>query len=161
MLPFDRLSDAGRVRRLRRVANAALRQYAIAPGQVLPIREGECMTFRVDTRDADESRERYVLRIHSPGYQTAATIRSELAWLRALRAEGLEVPEPVPNRAGEWVTMALAAGVPEPRCCDLLRWQAGRRCQARMSRSEEHTSELQSLRHLVCRLLLEKKNAHL
>src|SRR5437899_9904860 len=28
-------------------------------------------------------------------------------------------------------------------------------------RSEEHTSELQSLRHLVCRLLLEKKkNTH-
>src|SRR5882724_948499 len=26
------------------------------------------------------------------------------------------------------------------------------------TRSEEHTSELQSLRHLVCRLLLEKKN---
>src|SRR5205814_4411269 len=28
----------------------------------------------------------------------------------------------------------------------------------RRKRSEEHTSELQSLRHLVCRLLLEKKN---
>src|ERR1035438_1919140 len=27
----------------------------------------------------------------------------------------------------------------------------------RVCRSEEHTSELQSLRHLVCRLLLEKK----
>src|SRR5437899_7931438 len=27
-------------------------------------------------------------------------------------------------------------------------------------RSEEHTSELQSLRHLVCRLLLEKKKNH-
>src|SRR5438045_8507081 len=27
----------------------------------------------------------------------------------------------------------------------------------RPQRSEEHTSELQSLRHLVCRLLLEKK----
>src|SRR5687767_15394153 len=27
------------------------------------------------------------------------------------------------------------------------------------SRSEEHTSELQSLAYLVCRLLLEKKNA--
>src|SRR5471030_3366682 len=26
-------------------------------------------------------------------------------------------------------------------------------------RSEEHTSELQSLRHIVCRLLLEDKNA--
>src|SRR5437899_12140982 len=28
-------------------------------------------------------------------------------------------------------------------------------------RSEEHTSELQSLRHLVCRLLLEKKKSSL
>src|SRR5258705_3024792 len=28
---------------------------------------------------------------------------------------------------------------------------------ATFTRSEEHTSELQSLRHLVCRLLLEKK----
>src|SRR5262245_63990628 len=27
---------------------------------------------------------------------------------------------------------------------------------AQLARSEEHTSELQSLRHLVCRLLLEK-----
>src|SRR5947199_3086127 len=30
-------------------------------------------------------------------------------------------------------------------------------CSAGWARSEEHTSELQSLRHLVCRLLLEKK----
>src|SRR5438045_5386686 len=47
------------------------------------------------------------------------------------------------------------------------RRRAGRACQAqhpdrhgaarRRARSEEHTSELQSLRHLVCRLLLEKK----
>src|SRR5262245_63975697 len=29
--------------------------------------------------------------------------------------------------------------------------------RARADRSEEHTSELQSLRHLVCRLLLEQK----
>src|SRR5262245_63033110 len=29
--------------------------------------------------------------------------------------------------------------------------------QRHLRRSEEHTSELQSLRHLVCRLLLEKK----
>src|SRR5690348_17575331 len=31
---------------------------------------------------------------------------------------------------------------------------------AAMSRSEEHTSELQSPVHLVCRLLLEKKKTH-
>src|SRR5690348_17462484 len=34
---------------------------------------------------------------------------------------------------------------------------AGRRCAAEGLRSEEHTSELQSPVHLVCRLLLEKK----
>src|SRR5438045_8160511 len=32
--------------------------------------------------------------------------------------------------------------------------------QQPLPRSEEHTSELQSLRHLVCRLLLEKKKTH-
>src|SRR5438045_6776929 len=34
---------------------------------------------------------------------------------------------------------------------------ASRSSSAPSRRSEEHTSELQSLRHLVCRLLLEKK----
>src|SRR5258708_31347384 len=36
-----------------------------------------------------------------------------------------------------------------PRCCCRLPWW--------LLRSEEHTSELQSPDHLVCRLLLEKK----
>src|SRR5882724_13443196 len=40
-----------------------------------------------------------------------------------------------------------AGGLPAPRSCQF----------APIERSEEHTSELQSLRHLVCRLLLEKK----
>src|SRR5262245_62256195 len=39
-------------------------------------------------------------------------------------------------------------------CGDVVRGSEERR---RERRSEEHTSELQSLRHLVCRLLLEKK----
>src|SRR3989441_8068016 len=34
---------------------------------------------------------------------------------------------------------------------------AARKAQAAGKRSEEHTSELQSLAYLVCRLLLEKK----
>src|SRR5471030_1341386 len=38
-------------------------------------------------------------------------------------------------------------------------WSSGRPVPA-PRRSEEHTSELQSLRHLVCRLLLEKKKKH-
>src|SRR5437899_4235536 len=38
------------------------------------------------------------------------------------------------------------------------RREADARAAETHQRSEEHTSELQSLRHLVCRLLLEKKN---
>src|SRR5690625_5886158 len=38
------------------------------------------------------------------------------------------------------------------------RWRRGRWRHGR--RSEEHTSELQSRGHLVCRLLLEKKKRH-
>src|SRR5262245_62263722 len=37
--------------------------------------------------------------------------------------------------------------------------RASRLSRRASRRSEEHTSELLSLRHLVCRLLLEKKNA--
>src|SRR5437899_6841562 len=36
-------------------------------------------------------------------------------------------------------------------------YQKDAKRRAGVQRSEEHTSELQSLRHLVCRLLLEKK----
>src|SRR2546425_13164739 len=47
---------------------------------------------------------------------------------------------------------------------EVLAWAAGgqskrRAISAAVSRSEEHTSELQSLAYLVCRHLLEKKNA--
>src|SRR5262245_23537618 len=54
----------------------------------------------------------------------------------------------------------------EPAACDapcVARLRAagfipiGRTNMTEFARSEEHTSELQSLRHLVCRLLLEKK----
>src|SRR5689334_24690338 len=37
-------------------------------------------------------------------------------------------------------------------------WPASSSTSGMVSRSEEHTSELQSQFHLVCRLLLEKKN---
>src|SRR5205823_14668176 len=51
-------------------------------------------------------------------------------------------------------------GAPPPRSRAVPRGGAPRRESARpprSARSEEHTSELQSLAYLVCRLLLEKK----
>src|SRR5437899_3855885 len=59
-----------------------------------------------------------------------------------------------------YTTLFRSGGAPA-RCSSWWRrrgWCGGRPTRA-PSRSEEHTSELQSLRHLVCRLLLEKKKA--
>src|SRR5207253_8601729 len=48
---------------------------------------------------------------------------------------------------------------PHPRQCPAPRSARPARVPGFRRRSEEHTSELQSRGHLVCRLLLEKKNA--
>src|SRR5258708_39551919 len=50
---------------------------------------------------------------------------------------------------------ALKHNEPRQAQADLSAWLSW------ATRSEEHTSELQSPDHLVCRLLLEKKNPHL
>src|SRR5204863_8624766 len=57
---------------------------------------------------------------------------------------------PTPKRSGSRSRSATSP----PRSSCTLRW----RSSAPTARSEEHTSELQSRRDLVCRLLLEKKN---
>src|SRR5205814_4315076 len=46
---------------------------------------------------------------------------------------------------------------PDEQHDDVPRSPFGEHERHHAARSEEHTSELQSLRHLVCRLLLEKK----
>src|SRR5690349_22359764 len=58
----------------------------------------------------------------------------------------------------------FAAPISQPlhrkNCSERRRWEVRRHrrsCCGRNTRSEEHTSELQSRRDLVCRLLLEKK----
>src|SRR5205823_14641344 len=74
---------------------------------------------------------------------------SDLLSVADLRALGLHTAVlPIACVEG-WSGQAVWRGV---RVCDLLA-HAGRPG----ARSEEHTSELQSLAYLVCRLLLEKK----
>src|SRR5258708_24816331 len=62
---------------------------------------------------------------------------------------------PATRQAGQTSTLA-----PKPAIAQIN--QKGMRTEKKGScrRSEEHTSELQSPDHLVCRLLLEKKKIH-
>src|SRR5437016_10052543 len=67
----------------------------------------------------------------------------------------------VPKREGKIALQAIDASC-APCCICLQNQITVRRVRAhvpvlKLQRSEEHTSELQSLTNLVCRLLLEKK----
>src|SRR2546425_9200571 len=76
--------------------------------------------------------------------------RSDLA-----RVEPVLLDEP-PDRRAEGADAACG----RHRHGVLLRRGLEVRLSRRWLRSEEHTSELQSLAYLVCRLLLEKKKKH-
>src|SRR5205823_11881218 len=60
----------------------------------------------------------------------------------------------------EIYTLSLHAALPiSGRCRRTRTTRSFWKSWSRRPRSEEHTSELQSLAYLVCRLLLEKRNA--
>src|SRR5258708_22033747 len=59
-----------------------------------------------------------------------------------------------PHRAGQSV------GPQDQSCGGVSRTESQGPVPLHTNRSEEHTSELQSPDHLVCRLLLEKKKKH-
>src|SRR5690554_6987455 len=72
-------------------------------------------------------------------------------WIQFFHDENKEI---VVNRKGR----LLALQVPKSEKVFYQRYFLKKNEQANASKSEEHTSELQSRPHLVCRLLLEKKN---
>ena len=65
---------------------------------------------------------RAALRLHRPGYQSDAAIRSELWWAEALVAAGLDVPVPVRTRSGDVIAHVPKAG----RVASLVTWMEGR-----------------------------------
>src|SRR5436305_7729084 len=72
-----------------------------------------------------------------PLFPYTTLFRSTAATARGAR----DRPPASPSSSREWTTSRRRGGWP-------------------IARSEEHTSELQSRPHLVCRLLLEKKKKH-
>jgi Ser/Thr protein kinase RdoA (MazF antagonist) len=131
MKPFEILTNAGQLNRLRRLAESAFKAYDIPAPHLTPLLHEDNTTFRVDHANG----ERYVLRIHRP-LRTLEAVRSELTWLAALRRETeFVVPEPLPTRDGDLLTVSSVEGVPEPRICVLFRWVEGRFLDARLTPS--------------------------
>src|SRR5690606_39758106 len=74
---------------------------------------------------------------------------------------------PLPTSCATRLRVTLATGITTPISAAASRPKSKSFCsstfvnvgvKSRFTRSEEHTSELQSRENLVCRLLLEKKN---
>ena len=93
------LYDEAFVARLGAAVEAALPRWSLAPGTAVELLTvSENATFLAE----EPGGRRLVVRVHRPGYHSRAEILSELAWIEALRAEGVvETPEPVRATDGE------------------------------------------------------------
>ena len=65
------------------------------------------------------------MRIHRASYHSGPELLSELQWLQALAAFGLEVPSAVPSTSGQFFETVGHDAVPGERQVDLLCWMGG------------------------------------
>lgn len=96
------------------LAQRAARLWGFGPDQIRLAARRENIVWR-----AEDARGAFALRLHRPGYRDADQLLSELQWMDALAQGGLNVPRPVPSRAG-----ALVQEVGDT-LVDLLTWLPG------------------------------------
>lgn len=117
---FRELNSKKQVGLLHELALNALTGYDIKQPKLELIIYGMNTVFRVT--DA-ENNQKYVLRIPPQTWLDHASFVSETSLLRSLHEQtDLCVVKPVQNRAGEYVQLAQAIGVPGERNCILFEW---------------------------------------
>jgi Ser/Thr protein kinase RdoA (MazF antagonist) len=124
MRPFEQLTPAGQVRRLRLVALEAAARYPWDVRLCSFVARSFNSLFRLDAADGS----RFALRVgEAEPIHAEGTEQTETGWLAALRAEGtVAVPGVVPTREGQLTTVACAPGVPGERLCTAFDWIEGR-----------------------------------
>ncbi len=120
-MDFSQFDEAGQVAALTQLVGEALPHWSMEGAQVELITYRENAVFALTSREG----ERYAMRVHRPDYRSDQHIRSELQWMAALSEVGLSTPDAVPTRSGDSLVTVGAAGVPQPRQCDLFRWVPG------------------------------------
>jgi Ser/Thr protein kinase RdoA (MazF antagonist) len=120
--PYEQLRLKGKLRRLRGLAEDALRQFAVTAVRLKLISTDTNLIYRVWAEDGQQ----YALRIVNPKWRSADTAVSETMWLDAL-ARDTDIPVPCIQRtpAGEAVVFPQATGVPTDRHALLLSWLPG------------------------------------
>lgn len=106
---------------LERLAAAALKNWGIDPREIRLLKFRENAVFKVLTTE----NERYALRIHRGGYHSDNELRSELQWMTALQAHGVDVPAIVPLPDGSLFVSVHVDGLSAPLQVDLFEWIEG------------------------------------
>ena len=121
MSDFAALSPDHQAPALTELARAAGTHWGVSPTAGYELfKHRENAVFSVTDGD-----ERFALRVHRAGYHTDAELRSELAWIAALRADGFPTPRVVPTVDGDTMVRTSVPEVPGERQVDLLEWFDG------------------------------------
>jgi Ser/Thr protein kinase RdoA (MazF antagonist) len=114
--------------RLRKIAEIALREYGLERSKLKFITYSGNGLYQVTVSSGGSIPPgKYTLRLHQPNYMRPRYIESEMEWLSALHQEGIAVPIPICNLAGDWLTIADGGyDVPQKRNCTLIGWTKGR-----------------------------------
>ncbi len=121
MKDWDRLTEAGQIRRIRPLAMTALERFPIEPIRLSLVGGFTNVIFRVDTATGP-----YALRVDLHQEHSDDDIAIELAWLASInRDTDLDVCRSIPTRDGSPYVYAVADNVPGVRRCVLFDWVPG------------------------------------
>jgi Ser/Thr protein kinase RdoA (MazF antagonist) len=120
---FSTLTLEQQAERLQTLAVEALEKFGISSEAKLElIKYRENAVFGVED---PKTGDRFVIRVHRPGYQTEQTIRSEMQWMDALREADVYTPTPLAGIDGKKVQKVSVESVPQARLCSMLHWVDG------------------------------------
>jgi Ser/Thr protein kinase RdoA (MazF antagonist) len=105
------------------VAVASLPRWGLEGAQLTLINHSENWTYKVMPKGAPRP---VILRVHREGYHSENGIRSELAWMRALQAEGgVKTPQAIPGKDGADIQSVAHPALNRPRHCVLFEFIDG------------------------------------
>lgn len=118
------LSHPELLQRLQNLAACAVKRYGLPDDLTVELfNVSENTTFRVE--DGASGR-KWALRVHRQGYHSKTAVASELAWIVALRRDGVATtPAPVAGLDGELVQVVSVDGLASPRNVVLFEWESG------------------------------------
>ena len=103
-------------------AHEAAHAFPVAAPRLSLVTVSENVTFRLTDGETGED---WVLRLHRPGYNSAAELEAERVWTGALRAAGLATPEPLPAQDGRAFVAQRVELTGEIRLAGVTRWIEG------------------------------------